>query len=300
MAINNNKFFFLQLELGFFEELSIKKLESEAKGKGAEAKGKAAYYILILLRLMLLSLQADGEDGEIVKRFKSDTIIDELALRLGEDPALVQEAVQKCVEVELIIADSNDLQTATSLFFPLVPEMTKARTAEALKKQKQRANRKQKDEAKLAELEEADSEAERQRMSAAMKEIVKEWNAAKYSSSVKEDLLADRKLKLREVIEEFGEATVLEAIRQADKPSTSKLKFDDFFSYETFAQMVKGNRNPGHKTSKVTRDSVYGELIEDGVLDYTTTEPDLDRWEIVKDKYQGPKKELAHEILKIE
>ncbi len=90
MANNNKKYWWLKLKADFFTNKRIKKLRRVAGGDT---------YVLIYLKMQLLSLK---NDGELYFEGVEDNMIDEIALEIDEDVENVAVTVMYLIKNELI------------------------------------------------------------------------------------------------------------------------------------------------------------------------------------------------------
>jgi len=90
MANNNKKYWWLKLKADFFTNTRIKKVRRVAGGDT---------YVLIYLKMQLLSLK---NDGELYFEGVEDNMIDEIALEIDEDAENVAVTVMYLIKNELI------------------------------------------------------------------------------------------------------------------------------------------------------------------------------------------------------
>ena len=130
--MGGKRYYWLKLKSDFFESKQMKKLRKIAGG---------AAYMIVYLKLQLLSLQTDGKlyfDGV------EDTFAEELALEINEEPDDVKATIVFLQKVGLLEAENEK-----EIFLPIVPtlvgkeeqsdkvrEQTRARVAKHREKQK--------------------------------------------------------------------------------------------------------------------------------------------------------------------
>ena len=108
----NKRFYWLKLKEDFFSEKKIKKLRKIAGGDT---------YVLIYLKLMLLSLE---EDGRLVYENIDETFADELALALDEEKENVMVTLEFMLRYDLIEKESDNV-----FYLPEVQHVTGSETA---------------------------------------------------------------------------------------------------------------------------------------------------------------------------